>query len=260
MALPVRIFLRLAFALTWSIGGIGLLVGLRLPDCQPLSTSGPLYYAAAYSVSLSGLALTARYAGREGLRRLRQRLIPWRSSPRWYVIVALGYAAITAITLRVASWFRATPPAALPWPVFLGGPLSAMIRDPGPLGEEFGGRGFALPRLLERSALDASLRLGLIHAVWHLPLFFIPGMPQAHASSPLFAVGVVSVAIFDTVLYLHTGANLLLAILVHLMANICGGIALDAPALNLFFATEGIAAVLVVVLGGLRPTGQKVAA
>jgi hypothetical protein len=78
-------------------------------------------------------------------------------------------------------------------------------------------------------------------------------MPQAQTSLPLFTVGVVSIAIFDTALYLRTGANLLLAILVHLMANVCGGMAVDAHALNVFFMAEGVAAVLVVALGGLRP-------
>ena len=259
-ASPVRIFFGLAFALTWGIGGIGLLLGLWRPEWEPLSTSSPLYYAAGYSVSLAGIALTGRYAGREGLRRLGDRLIPWRSPPRWYLVVAFGYAAITGIALLAAGFFHATPAAAVAWPVFLGGLFPAIVRDPGPLGEELGWRGFALPRLLERYApLNASLRLGLIHAAWHLPLFFIPSMPQSQVSFPLFTVGVVSIAIFDTAIYLRTGASLLLAILVHLMANLCGGLAADAHALSWFFVAEGGAAVLVVVLGGLRPIGKLVA-
>jgi hypothetical protein len=44
------------------------------------------------------------------------------------------------------------------------------------------------------------------------------------------------------------------------MANICGGLAVEAHALNFFFAAEGIAAVLVVVLGGLKPIGGPVPA
>jgi membrane protease YdiL (CAAX protease family) len=134
----------------------------------------------------------------------------------------------------------------------------AIVKDPGPIGEEFGWRGFALPRLLERySPLDASIRLGLIHAAWHIPLFFIPGMPQTQVSFLLFTLGVVSIAIFDTALYLRTDANLLLAILVHLLANVCGGFALDAHALNVFFAAEGIAAALIVVGGGLKSRGPS---
>jgi hypothetical protein len=52
----------------------------------------------------------------------------------------------------------------------------------------------------------------------------------------------------------RTGANLFLAILVHFMANVCGGLALDAGALNIFFAAEGITAALLVIVGGLRST------
>ena len=79
-----------------------------------------------------------------------------------------------------------------------------------------------------------------------------PSVPQTQASFPLFTLGVVAIAIFDTALYLRTGANLLLAILVHLMANICGGIAAHGQTLNFFFVAEGLAAAVVVLLGGLR--------
>jgi len=253
MVSPVRIFFILAFVLTWVIGGIALLLGHWIPGWQPLSTSSPLYYLAAYSVSLTGIALTTRYAGRAGLRRLGQRLMPWRAKPYWYVIVIVGYAAITIVTLKTAALFQLTPIVPSRWPVFFCGLLPAILKDPGPVGEEFGWRGFALPRLLERfSPLNASLRLGLIHAAWHLPLFFIPGMPQTQVSFPIFTLGVVSIAIFDTAIYLRTGANLLLAILVHLMANVCGGLALDAHALKIFLAAEAAAAAIVVVVGGLR--------
>src|SRR5262249_15152140 len=111
--------------------------------------------------------------------------------------------------------------AAPRWPSLLTGLAFTIVRDPGPLGEEFGWRGFALPQLLERhSPLRATFTLGLIHTAWHLPLFFIPGMPQTPVSLSLFTLGVISIAIFDTALYLRTGANLLLAILVHLMAKL----------------------------------------
>ena len=82
--------------------------------------------------------------------------------------------------------------------------------------------------------------------------------PQNRLAFPFFAVGVVSIAIMDTWLYLRSGANLLLAILVHLMANYCGGI-LGAPALPFFFAGEGVAALAIVTLGGLRPPRSSAA-
>ena len=248
----LRAFYLLAFGLTWGIGGLGLVAGMFMPDLQPLSTSSPLYYLAAYSVSLSGIFLTARYAGLKGLRDLGARLTPWRSTAGWYLIVVLGYVAITWLSLSIAGLVRSAPIAMPGGQLLLSTLLLTLVRDPGPLGEEFGWRGFALPRLLDRHPpLRASIILGLVHAAWHLPLFFIPGMPQTQVSFPLFAFGVVAIAIFDTALYVRTGANLLLAILVHLLANVGGGLAADAQALNIFLVAEGLAATLLVVCGGL---------
>jgi CAAX protease family protein len=250
----LRTFFSLAFGLTWGIGGIALLIGLWMPESRPLSTSSPVYYLAGYAVSLSGIGLTALWTGRQGLRHLGSRLVPWRSPLRWYLIVVVGYAFVSVISLWIAALLRSTPVTTSPWPWSLTALIGVIARDPGPLGEELGWRGFALPRLLEgHSPLPASIRLGLVHTAWHLPLFFIPGMPQTHVSFPLFAVGVVAIAIIDTALYLRTEANLLLAILVHALANLCGGLAADAQALNTFLVFEGIAATVVVIVGGLRP-------
>jgi hypothetical protein len=92
-----------------------------------------------------------------------------------------------------------------------------------------------------------------VHAAWHLPLFFILDMPQGHVSFPLFTLGVVSISVFTAALYLRTGADLLLAIMVHWLANVCGAFAANAGALHHFFVAEAIVAVLVVSAGGLSP-------
>jgi CAAX protease family protein len=243
----VRRFYALAFGLTWGIGAIALLGGRWMPTVQPLSPSNPLYYVAAYAVSLSGIFLTWRYSGREGLSGLGRRLIPRRSSLRWILMVVAGYGVITGIVLWISGRARGAALVLPDWSTLLSAGMLTIVRDPGPLGEEFGWRGFALPRLLERySPLRASIGLGLVHAAWHVPLFFIPGMPQAQLSFPLFTVGVVAIAIFDTALYLRTEASLLLAIVVHVLANWCGGLAADAQALHFFLAAEGVVAALIV--------------
>lgn len=91
-------------------------------------------------VSLTGIALTAWYKGRGGLRGLGQRLIPWRSAAHWYLIVVMGYAAIAGIALWTAVFFGSTSSAVSYWPLFFHGLLPAIARDPGPAGEEFGWR------------------------------------------------------------------------------------------------------------------------
>ena len=74
---------------------------------------------------------------------------------------------------------------------------------------------FALPMLQRRfSALTASVILGLIWGVWHLPSFFISGMSQNAYSIPAFIAGSVVLAILMTVVYNGTGGSVLLAFLI----------------------------------------------
>ncbi len=95
----------------------------------------------------------------------------------------------------------------------------------GPLTEELGWRGFALDRLQGRwNALPASLILGSLWALWHLPLFFIPSMPQyamgfGTADFWLFLVSLVSLAVIMTWVYNHTRRSVLAAILLHFLFN-----------------------------------------
>ncbi|MGH8429421.1 MAG: lysostaphin resistance A-like protein, partial [Solimonas sp.] len=85
------------------------------------------------------------------------------------------------------------------------------------LGEEPAWRGYALPRLVAgRTALAASLVLGLLHAVWHLPLF---GIEYDLQNGIPWAISVVCVAIVITWIWLHTGGSLLLPMLLHTSNN-----------------------------------------
>ncbi len=248
----VRTFYLYAFGLTWGLGLIGLILPRVFPGAPAFSSSSPFYPLAAYSVSLSGIALTAFYDGKAGLRRLFQRLFPWRAGPQWYAIVVGGYGLITFAAWKAARLFGAGP-ASMPGLRALAiGLALTLVYDVGPIGEEFGWRGFALPRLLEfRTPLAASAILGVIHTLWHVPLFFIAGMSQTQFSFPAFMVGVLSMAVIDTWLYLRTRANLLLAILVHLMGNYCSGL-LGAPAYPYLAAGEAAAAIAIIAFGGLR--------
>jgi membrane protease YdiL (CAAX protease family) len=255
-ARQVWMFFVFAFALTWGIGLVGLIVPRVFPSAHAFSHTSPFFWMAAYSVSLTGIVMTAFYYGTAGLRRLFGRLLPWRAGPQWYAIVVCGYGLIAFAAVHLARLYGAGP-AFVPGPrAVLTGLGMTLLFDVGPVGEEFGWRGFALPRLLEiRSPMGASLILGAVHGLWHLPLFFIPTVSQSHLSFPMFVVGTISIAVIDTWLYLRTDANLLLAILVHLMSNYCSGI-LGAPGYPYLQAGEIMFAIVVVACGGLRAPAQ----
>jgi membrane protease YdiL (CAAX protease family) len=82
----------------------------------------------------------------------------------------------------------------------------------GAMGEELGWRGYALPRMqATRSALSASLILGVITAAWHLPLFVtgIWGQPIPHI---LF---IIAFSVVIAWLFNKANGSVLLAMLYH---------------------------------------------
>jgi uncharacterized protein len=245
---PLRRYYLLAFGITWGAGGLGLLVGAYHPAFA-LSTSSPLYYAAAFGPTIAGLIMVGRLEGRDGIKRLLARAIPTRAGSPWYLAVIAGFAAVA-----LAAWRLVAPDilANLPrWDRLLYLLPLTLVTDTGPLGEEFGWRGFALPFLLRRRPpLAAALILGVVWAFWHLPTFFIPALFQSRLSFPVFLLYSIALSVIMTWLYRRTGGDLLLMILVHLMANDCVG-SLGVP-FNAEVGGEVVCAALIVAAEGLR--------
>ena len=89
------------------------------------------------------------------------------------------------------------------------------------LGEETGWRGFALPRLLDRTGpLPASLFLGVVWAVWHLPLFWTVGRDAYGAPFVIMLVELPAMSVLYTWVFQHTAGSALLAILFHASGNL----------------------------------------
>jgi membrane protease YdiL (CAAX protease family) len=89
----------------------------------------------------------------------------------------------------------------------------------GPVGEEFGWRGYALPKLQNKyGPLIASLVIGTIWGIWHLPSFFAPqGVVGAIAATVgmvfiiPYTLGTIANSIFMTWLYNKSKASALIA-------------------------------------------------
>jgi uncharacterized protein len=243
---PLLIYLWLAFGITWGVGGLALLAGeIRPGDASPLH---PLHYVAAFGPSIAGVVMAASTHSWAGVRCLLARLLPRRSSLPWYVAVLIGFPAMNLVAARLlAPDFLANLPS---WPRLLYLLPLTLITDTGPLGEEFGWRGFALPRLLQRRRpLAAALILGVIWWAWHLPTFFIPALSQHQLSIPIFLLNSLALSVIMTWLYQRTRGDLLLMILVHFAANYCGGIGVP---FNAEVGAEVACAALIVACGGLR--------
>lgn len=90
----------------------------------------------------------------------------------------------------------------------------------GPLGEELGWRGYALPVMAQGLGWRAaSIVLGVVWGLWHLPLFWMPGMAQAYLPMGLFMAGSVGLSVVFARLAVNTGFSVLPAILMHSAIN-----------------------------------------
>jgi membrane protease YdiL (CAAX protease family) len=178
-------------------------------------------YVGIFAPALVAIALTALGKGREGVGALLRRLFQGNVALRWYVF-AIGYYA--TIKLGVALIHRALTGT---WPVFSTEAWYLMIAATAfstmvgvQAGEEIGWRGYALPRLEARFGLArASLLLGVIWAVWHLPLFFIAGADKTGQSFPLYLGQATAISVAIAWLWKRTGGSLLLTMLMHAAVN-----------------------------------------
>ncbi|MGE5249784.1 MAG: CPBP family intramembrane glutamic endopeptidase [Bacteroidota bacterium] len=240
---PVAFFV-LTFAITWGIGAFAIFLPRQLEALfGKLTDSSPLYYVAVAAPTISATILAFARGGWPGLYELYARLVRWRFGLRWYALVLIGIPALGWL----ASWVTglhpqkdAGTPAQFLWPL-----LYLLIT--GPLGEELGWRGFALPRLLKRfHPFAASLILGAIWGVWHLPTFFVGGTVQSGMSLPLFLLFCLSTSVLVTWLFQHAGGSVLITVLFHYMVNFTGTI-LGVP-LSALGSVMLTAAILVIAL------------
>jgi len=202
---PLIAFFTLAYALSWWPW-----VWTALDPAAPstILPPGPL---------LAALIVLAVTGGWAAVWQFLKRIVQWRVGLRWYLVVLALPPAITlgAVALNLA--FGATmEPHFLGW-TDLAARLVFILLLIG-LGEEPAWRGFALPRLITgRSALMASLILGILHILWHLPLLGV----EYNASNVVpWMIGVLSFAILVTWIYLHTEGSLLLPMLFHSSVNV----------------------------------------
>jgi membrane protease YdiL (CAAX protease family) len=252
-------FFALTFAYTWGMGALYVLFPAKMSAMLgAASFSNPFVVAAVYSPSIAALIVTA-FQGRASIADLLSRLFRWRIAWYWYVGPVAAIAAIgLGSQVASASAFGTARPvldlAALPSLALAG--LAAFAWDPGPLGEELGWRGFALPRMVQQwNGLTAALVMGTIWGVWHLPAFFIPGLPQSEAPFWTFLIACVCASIIMTFVVNRARGSVLPSILIHWADNRFGELHYPAALMTvLFFAVVaiGLVAIAGVDLGARR--------
>jgi membrane protease YdiL (CAAX protease family) len=187
----------------------------------------------ALSSSLAAIILVV-VEGRKGdLRELLGRFLIWRVGLRWWAI-ALLFAVIPSVAGLYLFDLLGGPPvdwSGLP-PLYTVVPMFVLFTIAAGIGEEFGWRGFLLPRLqIRHDALVSSLIIGVMWAIWHIPQFFIEGTLQHDLQSQAgllpavlsYSVFVIVSSIWFTWIFNNTRGSVLLAAVMHGASNAWGG-------------------------------------
>jgi membrane protease YdiL (CAAX protease family) len=239
---PLTSFFVIAYAWTWlcwwsiAVDAAGRL-SLPIPR-DKLATLGQ------FGPFVAALGVAWATGGGQGLRELLGRLVRWRARPVWLPVSLLLLPATMFGAILLYARFRGTA-----------GPL--VFRDTwstlpvhfvyslllcGPLGEEPGWRGFALPRLqAKHGPVAASIWLGLLWAGWHWPLWFLYPAPCPFA---LYVTGAILMTILFTWLYNHTRESVFYSLLFHASLSTASARLPEVPAYHYW-----VLILLIVVLG-----------
>jgi membrane protease YdiL (CAAX protease family) len=230
MITRLSVFVALTFGLSW-LCWFPIIHSLSSNLFDSSAGTLSLFFAGAYAPTIVGITLAYLYGKGAGLRALLKRTFSIKIGIRWLCVSLLAgpffYAVSVFIYSLAGGELGTVNRGLLPWiPVVF---LASVIF--GPLAEELGWRGFALPQLDHRTqAVSASVIIGIIWAGWHAPLFWaktgtaISGFPVEASSVALFFAAVLGSSFIYTWLFNHTNTSVFAAIMLHLSMNASGTI------------------------------------
>ncbi len=215
---PLIAFYVLAFGLTWGAGWVAdtfytgsTLSGLLVLPFLLLSP-GPL---------IGALVVTGITAGKAGVLTLLRKFTIWRVGCRWYAVALLLTPAMFLVAIYTNAWLGASNPTSALIAAAPGMLLAFALRlvNPldGPMKEELGWRGFALPYLQERyNTPVAYLILIALVVIWHLPLVWMGNMPA------IALFGTASATILYGWICTNSKGSVLLTLIAHATDGLIG--------------------------------------
>lgn len=203
-------------------------------------------------LTVATLLVTGLTSGWIGIREVLNRVFRWKVNPLWY-LAAAGLTLVICVVAIVIDLALGDP-----------SPLDTNQNVKSLLGEitfsiffftmteELAWRGFALPRIQENHPpLKASLILGVLWALWHTPLFLIPGTFQS--GIPYFGFFLLTVAesILTTWIFNHARGSALLTGIFHAIGDVTivvlGVMTNGLTLLWLFIIVQWICAVVIIL-------------
>ncbi|RLV80193.1 hypothetical protein D3C57_117450 [Streptomyces rapamycinicus NRRL 5491] len=219
----LTLFMVIAFGVSWASWFTAVGLGgsaTQAPTVLP-------YLFGAFGPLIGALVIRVR-RGRRG-EPAPEHVVRFRRTTLFWAPLLLALASATVLSAALLAHAASGP--ALSWDDAkevmqdAGGPAAFLVSMviSGPLSEEPGWRGTAYPRMrASMGRFRVGLVLGVIWAVWHLPLFFIDGTVQNELglkspSGVLFAVSAIPMAMLTACAYERAGV--VASIAVHFAVN-----------------------------------------
>jgi len=249
-------YFGLTLAVSW---GCWIPAGLSRGDVMsfPLNL---LMFAGGVGPLVVALALVGQEQSRDRWRDYVVRAIDIRRiAGRWQAVIWLLVPALNLGAVVLALLLFGSAPR---WDTLFGFAAAPLTFVPfalgvlvfGPIPEELGWRGYALDGLQARySALVASLILGCVWALWHLPLFFMQGTFQSGqiglglTGFIAYNASIIASAVLYTWVYNNARRSTLSAILLHFVVNLSGEVMNLSPEARVMQSMLFVLCVVVVV-------------
>jgi membrane protease YdiL (CAAX protease family) len=224
---PLISYFVVAVSISWIVVLVHVIPEPNLPTTWVsvvFITSGPF---------LSAFLMQWLISGRAGVHHLLRRMVRVRVSWIWYLVALLGIPLfLVAGTMLLPGALAGMNLAGPDWLAYLW-QFPLVLAVGGPLLEEPGWRGFALPRLEAKfgywGPLAGTLVLGVIWAAWHFPQYMMPEWAGQNGgfsipSMLIYIAGVIPIAVILSWIYNVTRGSLFMVILAHTSINAFGGI------------------------------------
>lgn len=174
-----------------------------------------------FGPAISAVIAVLYARGTSGLKELGASILRYKVSWKLYLLAFLGSMAVTGLGAALAYYSGATSfTTANVIPIRLIFIFIFMAFLDGPLGEEVGWRGFLLPRLLEiKGPIAASLIVGCVWYLWHLPLYAVSGRITSPESLLLFFVSTNALSVIFTWFFRQSGQSTFFMVFLHTCSN-----------------------------------------
>jgi hypothetical protein len=220
-------FVALAYGISWAVWASAMpdawhaLMAGRTPKTYTVGTLGMV---GMFGPALAALAMRL-FVSKEGVRGSLGARRNWR----YYALAAIAPMFLVTATIAISTATGLADLDAGSTPIWLLYLVLLLVNTPisaiATLGEEYGWRGYLLPKLLPLGQLKASLIVALIWAPWHLPILLVGlnyGGKNPFVVLAFMLAMTIGLSLLLTRLFVLAGGSVLVTAVAHASFNAFG--------------------------------------